>query len=53
MIGDVNLFFSAWIEPHQAEINIMIAVKEERGKGYARETLRMIETFARVYYKKT
>ena len=36
MIGDVNLFFSEWIETNQAEINIMIAIKEERGKGYAR-----------------
>jgi len=35
MIGDVNLFFAEWIEPYQAEINIMIALKNERGKGYA------------------
>lgn len=42
MIGDVNLFFSEWIEPNQAEINIMIAVKSERGKGYAGEILRYV-----------
>jgi hypothetical protein len=34
MIGDVNLFFSEWIEANQAELNLMIAVKEERRKGY-------------------
>lgn len=31
----------------------MIAVKEERGKGYAREALDLIEAFALIYYKKT
>jgi RimJ/RimL family protein N-acetyltransferase len=36
LIGDVNLFFSDWIEPNEAEINIMIAVKEYRGKGLAK-----------------
>lgn len=53
MIGDVNLFFSSWIEPHQAEINIMIAPKQYRGKGYAREVLALVEAFARVYYGRT
>jgi RimJ/RimL family protein N-acetyltransferase len=28
MIGDINLFFSEWIEPNQVEINIMIAIRE-------------------------
>ena len=42
MVGDVNLFFSEWIEKHQAEINIMIAVKSERGKGLAQETLALV-----------
>ena len=50
MIGDINLFFSEWIEPHQSEINIMIAVKSERGKGYAKEALRLVEAFSVVYY---
>ena len=36
MIGDLNLFFSSWIEPYQVEINIMIADKSQRGKGYAK-----------------
>ena len=31
----------------------MIAVKEERGKGYAREALKLVEAFAAVYYHKT
>lgn len=53
MIGDVNLFFSEWIEPYQAEINIMIAAKEERGKGHAREALKLAEAFAFLYYNKS
>ena len=30
----------------------MIALKEERGKGYAREVLKIIEAFALIYYGK-
>lgn len=31
----------------------MIAVEQERGKGYARQALRLIEAFAFLIYKKT
>jgi RimJ/RimL family protein N-acetyltransferase len=49
-VGDINLFFSKWIEPNQAEINIMIARRDHRGKGFAREVLILVEAFARVQY---
>lgn len=42
MVGDINLFFSKWIEPNQAEINIMIARRDQRGKGYACEALLLV-----------
>ena len=52
MIGDINLFFSEWIEKNEAEINIMIAVPEYRGKGLARQAMDAIEKFAKGVYKK-
>lgn len=50
MIGDVNLFFSQWIEPNEAEINLMIAVPEHRRKGYSTEIMEVIECFAMGIY---
>ena len=50
MIGDINLFFSEWIENNEAEINIMIAVKEFRGKGYAGQAVEAVQTFAMGIY---
>jgi RimJ/RimL family protein N-acetyltransferase len=42
MIGDVNLFFSDWIEPNEAEINIMIALPSFRGKGLSKQVMEVI-----------
>jgi RimJ/RimL family protein N-acetyltransferase len=52
MIGDVNLFFSEWIEPNECEINIMIAEKEYRGMGIAKKILEIVERFASAKYHK-
>jgi RimJ/RimL family protein N-acetyltransferase len=52
MIGDVNLFFSEWIEENESEVNIMIAVPEYRGKGLSREVMDVIEMFAVGIYER-
>lgn len=52
MVGDVNLFFSEWIEPNECEINIMIAEKKYRGRGIAARVLRIVEQFAVARYCK-
>lgn len=50
LIGDVNLFFSDWIEANEAEINVMIAVPEFRGKGLSGQVIEAIELFAWAIY---
>lgn len=52
MVGDINLFFSEWVDKNQCEINIMIAEKGFRGKGVATQALRIVEEFATAKYQK-
>lgn len=47
------MFFFDWLEPEEAEINIMIAEKSARKKGLAYETLLIAMDFALKYWKKT
>lgn len=35
MVGDINVFFTASLEPHEAELTIMIAEDDFRRKGIA------------------
>lgn len=51
-IGDVNLFFHAYLEPNEAEIDVMIGDKDFRQKGYAREAVRLMMCFGFKYYSK-
>ncbi|KAJ3331996.1 N-acetyltransferase 9 [Blyttiomyces sp. JEL0837] len=41
MIGDVNLYFNDHDDPHNGEIEVMIAESEARKKGYALEALQL------------
>jgi len=51
MIGDVNLFFHAYIEENEAEIDIMIAEENFRRKGIAQQVSNIIMDFG-FFYKK-
>lgn len=50
MAGDINLFFHNYLEPNEAEINVMIGEKSHRGKGLAAEAIRMIIEFGVAFY---
>lgn len=41
-VGDVNIFFSEWLQPNEAEINVMIADSGFRGKGIATTVIQMM-----------
>lgn len=53
MAGDINLFFHSYLEENEAEINVMIGEKSERGKGLAAEAIRMIIEFGAAFYART
>ncbi|KAI9202783.1 N-acetyltransferase 9 [Polychytrium aggregatum] len=46
MVGDVNLYFNDFYDPHVAEIEIMVAEEEARGQGLGLEALRMMMRYA-------
>ncbi|KAE9588940.1 hypothetical protein Lal_00012633 [Lupinus albus] len=46
MVGDVNIFMNDLDDPHIAEIEIMIAEPNSRGKGLGKESVMMMMAFA-------
>ena len=46
MIGDINLFFGNHFEDNEAEIMVMIAEKNARKLGLAKEAVGLLESFA-------
>jgi len=47
MIGDTNIYFSDPTDLSIGEIEVMIAEKEYRGRGFAKETLLLMINFAK------
>lgn len=46
MVGDVNLFFNDYEDAHAAEIEVMIADADSRGKGLGSEAVRLMMSYA-------
>ena len=53
MIGDVNLYFHTYLEKDEAEIEVMIAEKEARGKGFAQQALKIMMHYGFKYHNIT
>ena len=49
MVGDVNLFFNDDENPHNCEIEIMIADVEHRRQGFAMEALNLMMAYGIVH----
>ncbi|MDP2439192.1 MAG: GNAT family N-acetyltransferase, partial [archaeon] len=47
MVGDVNLFLHPYLQPHEAELLVMIAEPSARRKGLASEAISLMMGFAR------
>ncbi|XP_078154273.1 acyl-CoA N-acyltransferases (NAT) superfamily protein [Carex rostrata] len=50
MVGDVNIYMNDPSDPHLAEIEIMIAESESRGKGLGEESVLMMMEFSIGFY---
>eukprot|EP00271_Cylindrocystis_brebissonii_P023280 TRINITY_DN9580_c0_g2_i2.p1 TRINITY_DN9580_c0_g2~~TRINITY_DN9580_c0_g2_i2.p1 ORF type:complete len:139 (-),score=17.94 TRINITY_DN9580_c0_g2_i2:152-511(-) len=46
MAGDVNLFLNDQDDEHIAEIEVMVAEAQSRGRGLAKEALRLLMSYA-------
>ncbi|KAJ2540851.1 hypothetical protein GGF49_004158 [Coemansia sp. RSA 1853] len=46
MIGDVNFYLNNTDNPHEAELEVMIAEQEHAGKGVATEVLHLMMQYA-------
>ncbi|CAI5723790.1 unnamed protein product [Hyaloperonospora brassicae] len=48
MAGDINLFFNDYDDPQACELDIMIAEKKYRRKGFAEEAVQLLMAYATV-----
>lgn len=53
MAGDINLFFHAYLEDDEAEINVMIGEYSARKKGLAKESVKIMMDFGCAFYNRT
>ena len=45
MAGDINLFFNDYDDPQACELDIMIAEKKYRRKGFAEEAVQLLMAY--------
>ncbi len=52
MVGDVNVFFSQYIEENEAELSVMVVDKNARNKGIATSAISAIIDFTFSHFNK-